>query len=222
MIDFPATAGYNQVVQDKYTFKQRLLLLIAATLGPWLIRLYGVTWRVRWDGLEKLDRARAVKGKVLFCFWHSRLLGLCYTHRGRGIGIMVSKSFDGEWITKIVTKLGYRTFRGSTSRAGAAALVTMLRDREPGDLALTVDGPRGPAETVKPGAMMLAEHTGLPIVPITYVPSTAWRLNSWDRFILPKPFATLTVRYGEPIAVPCDADIEQYSALVARGIEGIG
>jgi hypothetical protein len=209
-------------VNGEYTFKQRFLLLIASMIGPLLIRLYGATWRVRWDGVDTLARAREIKGKVLFCFWHSRLLGLCYTHRGRGIGIMVSKSFDGEWITRIVAKLGYRTFRGSASRNGAAALVTMLRDKDSCDLALTVDGPRGPAQKVKPGAVALAAHTGLPVVPITYVPSSAWRLNSWDKFLLPKPFSVVTVRYGDSIAVPPDADIEQYSSLIEQGINGIG
>ena len=158
---------------------------------------------------------------MLFCFWHSRLLGLFYTHRGMGNGAMVSKSFDGEWIARIGTKLGYHIFRGSANRGGAAALVTMLRDQHSGDLALTVDGPRGPAKKVKPGAIMLAAHTGLPIVPISYMPSRAWRLKSWDRLILPKPFSTITVRYGAPISIPSDADIVKCAALIEQSINGI-
>lgn len=166
------------------------------------MQLYGLTWRVKWDGIDSLEQARQDGGPVLFCFWHSRLLGLCYTHRFRNIGIMVSKSFDGEWIARIVTKLGYRVFRGSASKDGAVALVAMLKHKNEGDLALTVDGPRGPAEKVKPGLVSLASKTGLPVVPISYVASNSWRLKSWDRFVIPKPFSTVTVKYGARIDVP--------------------
>jgi lysophospholipid acyltransferase (LPLAT)-like uncharacterized protein len=212
-------------VDEKYSIKQRVMLFIGSLIGPLLIRLYGLTWRVRWDGMDELAATRQSTDTVLFCFWHSRLLGLCYTHRYRNIGIMVSKSYDGEWITRIVTKLGYRAFRGSASRDGAPALRQMILDDRTGDLALTVDGPRGPAQMVKPGAVLLAARSGLPVVPITFVPSSAWRLRSWDRFIIPKPFSTVTVRYGAPIVIPCDitdADIERFSALIAEGIKGIG
>jgi len=195
---------------------------MASIFGPLLIKIYGATWRVRWDGLENLAKARETGNKVLFCSWHSRLLGLCYSHRNRNIGIMVSKSFDGEWITRIVTKLGYRAFRGSASRNGGAALVGMLKDVDCGDLALTVDGPRGPAQKAKPGAVSLAAHSGLPIVPITYLPSSAWQLKSWDRFILPKPFSTITIRYGEPIMVAANADIEQYAIMLENSIDRLG
>jgi hypothetical protein len=185
-------------VKDIYPLKQRLILAIASIFGPMFFYLYGLTWRVKYEGLENLNSARTETGRVLFCFWHSRLMGLCLTHRFRKIGIMVSKSFDGEWISRIVVKLGFIVFRGSASRDGAAALIEMLKYKD-GDLALTVDGPRGPAQKVKPGVLSLASHSGLPLVPITYVAQRAWRLNSWDKFILPKPFTTITVRYGPKI-----------------------
>lgn len=185
-------------MNEKYSFKQKLILAVASILGPIAFYLYGLTWRVKYEGLENLQSARTEGGRVLFCFWHSRLMGLCLTHRFRKIGIMVSKSFDGEWISRIVVRLGYRVFRGSASRNGAAALIEMLKYRD-GDLALTVDGPRGPAQKVKPGVLSLASHSGLPLVPITYIPHKAWRLKSWDKFIMPKPFTTITVRYGPKI-----------------------
>jgi lysophospholipid acyltransferase (LPLAT)-like uncharacterized protein len=204
-------------VDSKYSFKQRIILAFASVLGPWLLRLYGLTWRVKWEGLDNLAEARKNCGRVLFCFWHSRLLGLCYTHRYHKIGIMVSKSFDGEWISRLVIKLGYRVFRGSASRNGAAALVEMLRYND-GDIALTVDGPRGPALKVKPGLISLAQHSGLPIVPITYIPGSAWHLNSWDRFILPKPFTTLTIRYGARVPLSPLADSRQ-NEMILQEIE---
>jgi lysophospholipid acyltransferase (LPLAT)-like uncharacterized protein len=211
-------------VKDEFSVKQKILLFVAKFLGPTLIRLYGLTWRVHWEGQDNLAQARNKSGQVLFCFWHSRLLGLCYTHRFRNIGIMVSKSFDGEWISRIVTKLGYRVFRGSASRDGAKALIAMLKSNG-GDLALTVDGPRGPAEKVKPGAITLASHAGLPIVPIAYVAEKAWRLKSWDRFFIPKPFSNITVKYGKMITIPIDFEINKTDAIIKEienGINGLG
>jgi lysophospholipid acyltransferase (LPLAT)-like uncharacterized protein len=208
----------------RFSLGQRIVLLVAALLGPILIRLYGLTWRVRWEGVDNLKEARSLCGQVLFCFWHSRLLGLCYTHRYRNIGIMVSQSFDGEWIARLVQKLGYRVFRGSASKDGAKALLEMLKDKD-GDLALTVDGPRGPAQKVKAGAVTLAAHAGLPIVPIAYAAENAWRLKSWDRFILPKPFSRITVRYGRMIQIPSNMEADSLYDItqkIENGINEIG
>jgi lysophospholipid acyltransferase (LPLAT)-like uncharacterized protein len=207
-----------------YSFGQKVILFLASILGPFLILLYGLTWRVRWNGLENIEDARRLSEKVIFAFWHSRLLGLCYTHRFRNIGIMVSKSFDGEWIARIVTHLGYRVFRGSASKDGVPALLQMLKSKE-GDLSLTVDGPRGPAEKVKQGAISLASNGRMPIVPITCLASRAWRLKSWDRFMIPKPFSVVTVVYGRHVAVPEDGskDItEKLSLDVETELKRIG
>lgn len=208
-------------MKNEFSFGQRVVLFFLSLLGPTLIRLYGMTWRVKWEGRENLDEATKTSDKVLFCFWHSRLLGLCYTHRYWNIGIMVSKSFDGEWIARIVTHLGYRIFRGSASKDGAPALVMMLRDKYDGHLALTVDGPHGPAEKAKPGALTLAARGRLPIVPISYVAAKSWRLHSWDRFILPKPFTTITVRYGKMIPVAENLDENEIECLTRTVEEGI-
>ncbi len=206
------------------SFGQRIKLLLASILGPFLILLYGWTWRVRWEGVENLKNARRVSEKVVFAFWHSRLLGLCYTHRFRNIGIMVSKSSDGDWIARIVTHLGYRVFRGSASRDGMPSLMRMLKSRK-GDLSLTVDGPRGPAEKVKQGAISLASNGNLPLVPITCLAGSAWRLRSWDRFIIPRPFSVVTVVYGRHIDVPEDLDrdlIKKLSLDVEMELKRIG
>jgi lysophospholipid acyltransferase (LPLAT)-like uncharacterized protein len=212
-------------MEKEYSFGQRVFLIIASMLGPVLILLYGFTWRVRWSGAENLKKALQKSGRVLFVFWHSRLLGLCYTHRFRNIGIMVSKSFDGEWIARIVGHLGYRVFRGSASKAGAAALLEMIRSDNGGNLALTVDGPHGPAEKVKPGAIMLASSSGLPLVPITCRASRFWRLRSWDRFIVPKPFSTVEVVMGEPLLVPGNIerdDLEKFMSELENVINRVG
>jgi len=134
-----------------YSLKQRIILIMASVLGPVLLLLYGFTWRVKWSGMDELKEAKKISDRILYAFWHSRLLGLCYAYRFRRIGIMVSKSFDGEWTARMVTKLGYRVYRGSASKGGAAGLLEMMKDECQGDLALTVDGPKGPAEEVKFG-----------------------------------------------------------------------
>lgn len=212
-------------MSSKYTLGQKLILAVASVIGPILILLYGMTWRVRWAGDEHLKRARENSGNVIYVFWHSRLLGLCYSHRYTNAGIMVSKSFDGEWITRVIRRLGYRVFRGSASKDGAPALIEMIRGENSGDLALTVDGPRGPAEKVKAGAVILASLSGLPLVPISIISNNAWRLKSWDRFMIPKPFSTIEVVRGEHIIIPENIDkdaIRRYSSELKRAIDGLG
>jgi lysophospholipid acyltransferase (LPLAT)-like uncharacterized protein len=180
-----------------------------------------MTWRVRVENLDKVAEARKVKGQILYCFWHSNLFVLCYTHRSSNAGLMISQSFDGEIVSRILQRLGYKIFRGSTSRGGAVALLKMLKDQSC-DLALTVDGPRGPAEKVKSGAVMLAAHSGSPILPISVVASRAWRMKSWDRLIIPKPFSIVTIKHGDLIMVERRPEnIDQIAETIENGIKGL-
>jgi len=168
--------------------------------------------------MEKVEEARKIKGQILYCFWHSNLLTLCYTHKHSHAGLMISKSFDGEIVSRILARIGYKIFRGSASRDGASALLEMLKSQGC-DLALTVDGPRGPAERVKPGAITLAAHTGFPILPVSISASRAWRLKSWDRLIIPKPFSTVTIKHGDIIKVSKHSEnIEKLIKTVENGI----
>jgi lysophospholipid acyltransferase (LPLAT)-like uncharacterized protein len=212
-------------MNEALSFKQRIILFLASYLGPVLLLLYGFTWRIRWSGEEHLREAKEVSEKVLYAFWHSRLLGLCYAHRFQGVGIMVSKSFDGEWITRLVTRIGYKTYRGSASKDGAAGLLEMIKDPPEGDFALTVDGPRGPVERVKSGVVTLASNGGFPVVPITIIAEKAWRLRSWDRFMIPKPFSTITVLRARHVAVPTNInkeELEKYRLEIEKAIAGLG
>ncbi len=216
---------YNILHVDRdFTFRQRVVLFLASYLGPVLLLLYGFTWRIKWAGTDELRKAKKVSDKILYAFWHSRLLGLCYAHRFQGVGIMVSKSFDGEWISMLVRKLGYKTYRGSASKDGAAGLLEMIKDPPEGDLALTVDGPKGPAEKVKSGVVTLASKGAFPVVPITIIAEKAWRLKSWDRFMIPKPFSTITVLRGPLIEIPPDMskdDLEKYRSEIEQAIAGL-
>ena len=119
---------------------------------------------------------------------------------------MTSSNFDGEWIAKIIRRFGYFTARGSTSRGGKRALVQLRRDVEAGSpTAFTVDGPRGPALRVQPGAVWLASLTGNPILPFHVEADRYWSARSWDRTQVPKPFSRVAVAIGEPIELSLHA-----------------
>ena len=166
--------------------------------GAALLRLVAGTWRMRSHGSEALAAARANNKRVIFALWHGELLPLLWQHRGENIAIVISEHRDGEIVARIAESLGYATVRGSSSKGGSRALIGLMRVFDAGrDGAITPDGPRGPARIFAPGAAVAAQRTGAYIVPIRAAASRAWRLRSWDRFLIPKPFARVDVRYGE-------------------------
>jgi lysophospholipid acyltransferase (LPLAT)-like uncharacterized protein len=185
--------------------------LIAAAGYP-AVRMLGSTWRWRASGLEHLDAVAQAGRLPIMAFWHGRILPATYYFRRRGIVVITSENFDGEWIARIIERFGYGTARGSTSRGGRKALLQLTRDMAAGkSAAFTVDGPRGPARIVQPGAVWLAKATGNPVVPFHIESSRHWTLDTWDRTQVPRPFATAAVALGEPLYVPQtagSADIE--------------
>jgi lysophospholipid acyltransferase (LPLAT)-like uncharacterized protein len=163
-----------------------------------------LSWRV--EGLEHLNFDGTGRRPIM-AFFHGRVLTATYFFRDRGIVVMISENFDGEWIARIIERFGYGTSRGSTSRGGRRALLQLKRHMEQGRPAgFAVDGPRGPARTVQPGVVWLAKLTGNPVVPFHMEASRYWSLNSWDRTQIPKPFATVAVAVGTPIDVTSDVD----------------
>jgi lysophospholipid acyltransferase (LPLAT)-like uncharacterized protein len=175
-------------------------------LGAWIIRMLASTWRVRTVHAEELDEARRSGRRVLFALWHGELLPLLWHQRGRGVAVVISEHRDGEIIARIAESLGYATVRGSSSRGASRALLGLTRAIDEGrDGAITPDGPRGPAHVFAPGAAVAAQRTGAPIVPIRAHASRAWRLKSWDRFLIPKPFALVTVTIGPLTSVIADS-----------------
>jgi len=185
-------------MDKRFTFKQKLLLLIVGWLGPVMIYVLGSTWRVRVNDPHEVYPLRRKTAKRIYCFWHNRLLGLAYTQRLKNVGILISSHFDGEIIARIVSRMGYYPLRGSSTLGGSAGLLSMLRNEEVWHLAITVDGPRGPKGVVKPGVIYLAAKSNLHIVPISCDVSRKWVLPSWDNFEIPKPFAKVTVSTGKP------------------------
>ncbi len=170
--------------------------------GVAVIRLLAMTWRMRPVNDEGLRSARASGQRVIFTLWHGELLPLLWHHRKEGVAVVISEHRDGEIIAQIAERLGYTTVRGSSSRGGGRALIGLMRAVEAGrDGAVTPDGPRGPAHVFAPGAAIASQRTGVPLLPIRASASRAWRLKSWDRFLVPKPFATVRVTYGPLTAV---------------------
>jgi len=174
----------------------------AARIGAILIRALGWTWRIRASNEDVFRRQRAAGRPVIFVLWHGQLLPLLYHHRGEGVAVLISEHGDGEIVARIAISLGYRTIRGSTSRGASRALIGLSRAVGEGhDLAITPDGPRGPARSFAPGALVVAQRTGAPMVPVAVSASRGWRLRSWDSFLVPKPFARVHVAYGEPVFI---------------------
>ena len=177
-----------------FTRKQRFLLTTLPPLAALCIRLLGVTLRYRDVHAPGVPVGITIPGPVVFAFWHRCLLTCAYRFRNRGIAILISPSFDGELIARTVEHLGFLPVRGSSSRGGALGLRGMAeaynsRHR----CAFTADGPRGPHMVAKAGPVQLARLVQAKWIGLFYaVPDRAWEMNSWDRFLIPKPFSTVT------------------------------
>jgi lysophospholipid acyltransferase (LPLAT)-like uncharacterized protein len=166
------------------------------------MRALGATYHWRAEGLEHYDAIVASGRQPVMAFWHGRILPATLFFRNRGIVVMISRNFDGEWIARIIRNFGYGTARGSTSRGGVRALVELRRTLAEGKPAgFALDGPRGPARVAQPGAVFLAGATGHPILPFHLEASTYWTAGRWDQTQVPKPFARVALVVGAPIAV---------------------
>jgi lysophospholipid acyltransferase (LPLAT)-like uncharacterized protein len=200
---------------------KRAEIATIAAVGVPVIAALGasLTWRV--EGLDHLQFDGNGRRPIM-AFWHGRVLTATYFFRNRGIVVMISENFDGEWIARIIESFGYGTSRGSTSRGGQRALLQLKRKMEEGRPAgFAVDGPRGPARKVQPGVVWLAKLTGNPVIPFHMEASKFWSLGSWDRTQVPRPFSTVALVVGTPIIVEADADesqIELKRAEVERAL----
>jgi lysophospholipid acyltransferase (LPLAT)-like uncharacterized protein len=158
----------------------------------------GRTWKFVTSGSPEFDPFTC-RG-ILFCFWHAFILPVSYYHRGSGIVSLISSSRDGQRIAGIIQRWGIGAIRGSSTRGGIAAIRAGVRHLEQGrNVIITPDGPRGPARQVKPGIAQIALLAGTPVVPIRVTSNRAWRLRSWDRFVIPQPFARIEIRFCPPM-----------------------
>ena len=204
---------------------KRLEARVISLLGYPLVAALGATLRWRVEGLEHLDAVRETRRQPVLAFWHGRILPATYFFRRRGIVVITSENFDGEWIAGIIRQFGYGTARGSSSRGGRRALLQLTRDMAGGKpAAFTVDGPRGPARVAQPGAVWLAKTTGNPVLPFHIESNRHWTLKSWDCTQIPKPFSTVALVVGEPIEVSADvgdAAIEQGTRELERRLHDL-
>ncbi|HEX5474916.1 MAG TPA: lysophospholipid acyltransferase family protein [Vicinamibacterales bacterium] len=201
---------------SRLTTGQRWKAGLIAGLGFPLLSLLGATYRWRVEGFEHYETAAASGHPPVLAFWHGRILGATLYFRRRGIVVMTSENFDGEWIARIIERFGYGTARGSTSRGAVRGLIQLRRDLAAGRPAgFAVDGPRGPARRAQAGAVWLAGAAGSALLPFHLEAARFWSANSWDRTQVPKPFSAIGLAIGAPIHVEGTGD----AVLEAKRLE---
>ena len=202
---FPVTNGAS----SRFTFRQRLVLAVVPRLVWALLSLVGRTWRfeiIAEEGATPLPNGEGA-GPEIFCFWHQCVLPCTFYYRRTGASIIVSQSFDGELIARTLELFGFKTARGSSSRGAREGLLGLKAVIESGKPAcFTADGPRGPIYQTKMGPIRLAQVTGARIGAFHLQPQRAWTMNSWDRFLVPKPFTRIAVSWSRWTMVPSDLD----------------
>lgn len=193
----------------EWNSRQRLTLALVSRMAPMVLRTLGRTLRLELPNGIPPGAFADPPAPAVYVFWHRALLPIAYVARGRGFGVLVSQHFDGELIARTAQRLGYRLFRGSSTRGGRDALQEMTTALEQGQpLALTVDGPRGPRFRAKAGAVQLARATGAPIYALHASPRNCWTVRSWDQFQIPKPYSRVRGVWAGPMYVPRDASPE--------------
>lgn len=207
------------------TPKRDWKLAVLVPLGAFVLRLMAMTWRYRVRNGDVITELRAKSQPFIFAFWHGQMLPLLWHHRGEGVYVVISSHRDGEIVARAAEYLRYNTIRGSSSRGAARALLGIVRELEEGhEVAVTPDGPRGPARKFASGALIASQRTSAPIVGIGVSARRAWRLESWDRFMIPKPFTRVDVVYTAATVAggdsPRDAEDEapKFEALIDGAI----
>lgn len=193
----------------------RLAMGLVGRLGPLLLRSVYSTLEFEVTGTENQDKTWKAGRPVVFVTWHGRLLPLLFLYRRQGIVMLVSQHRDGEYLTRLGVGLGYAAVRGSSTRGGFPALRELVREIRKGrSLAITPDGPQGPREKFKPGALQAARITGAPVIPVVAGTKRGWWVEGWDRFLIPKPFARIHVAVGRPWQIPKKStvgELERYA-----------
>ncbi len=191
-------------------FSDRLKLALISELGYWIIRIIGGTLRWKVEGWHIFTSTHHAGRQNIGAFWHGRIFMAAYWFRHRGIVVMTSQNRDGEYIARVIRRLGYGAARGSSTRGSRGAIVELLHAmKEKKDVAFTIDGPRGPRYVAKPGAAFLACKSGNPVMPFNISAEKKWVINSWDHFMVPKPFSRALLSIGPLIYVNPKANEEE-------------
>ncbi len=201
--------------KDRFTLRQRIALAVVPRLVRALLSIVGRTWRfeaIAEEGATPRIFGRGA-GPEIYCFWHQCVLPCAIYYRSTGATILISRSFDGELIARTLALFGFGAVRGSSSRGareGLLGLKSVLESGKP--VVFTADGPRGPIYQTKMGPIKLAQMTGAPVGAFHLQPESAWVINSWDRFLVPKPFTRIVVSWSRWTCVPVDTPNEEFEA----------
>ncbi|MGV8058651.1 MAG: lysophospholipid acyltransferase family protein [Smithellaceae bacterium] len=193
---------YSSAVKalSSYILQNRLMIV-----AYYITRSYFMTVRIESINEEMVRQHLKNGNKLIAALWHQRILSSIGYAKGFGVyrpSVMISESRDGDMIADVFSRMNFRPVRGSSSRNGKKALAAMLNDLKDHSFAVHVlDGPKGPKGVVKPGLIVLAEKTGIPVVPVYISVNRAWVLRSWDRCLVPKPFSKIVIRWDQPIAI---------------------
>src|SRR5262245_52928503 len=195
------------------------LISAISWLGAQVVRAWmrTVHYEYRPLGPNVDPRQEGMTGRYIYAFWHENLLAPLSQYAQPNIRVLISRHADGQLIAELARHLGFGLVRGSTNRGGVEAVRQMLRLSQDAHLAVTPDGPRGPRRIIQPGLIYLAARTGLPIIPIGIGYRRPWRMQSWDRFAVPRPFTHMKCVTPDPVSVPADADkddLERYRRQV--------
>ena len=205
---------------DKRTFSpwERIKIWLISWAGYLAIALIGPTLRYSISWEEPPSSPDAVFEKpVIYSFWHRAVLPATWIWRKQKIAVISSWSYDGEYMSRIIRRLGFGVVRGSSSRGGATALLGMKNVLQTGEsVAFTIDGPKGPKYVAKPGPVRLSKMTGVPMGTFYVALNDPWVLKTWDGFMVPKPFSKALARMGQKMQVPPDADDTQISEYLAQ------
>jgi hypothetical protein len=209
------TIAANQLgekpVKKKRPWWRKPLLKVAIRVAQLL--LSGVVWMLAWTYRLTVLNGEGLYGRwrrderIIVAFWHDRLVMMPIAARGHPLCILNSQHRDGEIATRAIARWGIRSVRGSATRGAVSGFMQLVRAYRGGeDLAVVPDGPRGPGHHAKSGVIQLARITGAPIIPISYAADRVRRLRSWDRLMIPLPFARVVLAIGEEVRVARDAD----------------
>ncbi len=211
-----AASGTDVKEMDKAGLKQndRFKIALISRLGYWIIRIICSTLRWEVEGWENLESIHAAGKRFVAAFWHGRMLMAAYYFRNRGIVVMISQNRDGEYIARVIRRLGYGVARGSSTRGSRGAIVEILHAlKAKRDVALTLDGPRGPRYIAKPGAAYVALKSGNPVMPFNISVEKKWIIGSWDHFLVPRPFSRVLLSISTPIYIDSKASEEEIQRI---------
>ena len=194
----------------------RLAYPLLGALGQGAVRLLMHTARLSAEWAPGAEGAAGPGVRCIYVFWHGTLLVPAYMCRDLGIRVMISMGRDGEYMSRVVDRMGFVPVRGSSSRGGIGALEAMVRELEGGAAAITPDGPRGPRHVFQPGAIYLAQLSGAPMVPTAVAIRRAWKMSSWDRFEIPAPLTRIHLVLGDPVWVDRELSRERAQAVAER------